>query len=112
MIRRHTLCLLAFVAITAPVRADLNDGTQTSLVRVGDVDGDLRDDLLVASRDGLPEIVWLISGASGTLIREFRGETPGDAFGCALAAAGDVDKDSVPDFWIAARSRRCIHSRE
>jgi hypothetical protein len=100
---RSILVLATLFVLGPSPRADMVDGMQSCVVRIGDADGDGHDDLLVASRDGLPECVWLISGATGQVLHEFRGQTVGDGFGCALARISDLDGDKAPDLVIAAR---------
>ena len=46
--------------------------------------------------------VVVYSGADGSLLYEFFGEEPLDAFGAAVANLGDVDQNGVPDFLIGA----------
>ncbi len=75
------------------------DGLGTAVDGAGLVDGDARADLIV----GAPEAAGgagearLLSGAGGGTLFTFAGLLPGDRFGAAVAGAGDVDDDGVPD---------------
>jgi hypothetical protein len=67
----------------------------------GDVNGDGRCDLLIASQSagGLGEgAVELRSGANGALLRIVVGVDPDEQLGHALEGLGDVTGDGVPDF--------------
>lgn len=46
--------------------------------------------------------VSIISGASGIVLAAWSGAAEGDAFGFAIASAGDSNGDGVPDVWIGA----------
>lgn len=79
-----------------------------TLARLGDVDGDGRDDLIVgawsasfpsASQAGMARV---LSGASGATVREHRGDSVQDHFGWTVAGLGDVDGDGVLDYAVAA----------
>lgn len=79
-----------------------------SMARIGDVDGDGIDDLLVgawsasftgASQAGLARV---LSGASGAAIREHRGDSTQDHFGWAVAALGDLDADGADEYAVSA----------
>jgi hypothetical protein len=75
-------------------------GIGSSLVSIGDVDGDGRDDFAmgcaVASGSGNGAIA-IVSGATGTYLRVAFGDRPNDGLGFFLAAAGDMDGDGVRD---------------
>lgn len=75
---------------------------------VEDLDGDAAEDMILsapfASPGGLEGagIVFVRSGASGELLFQLDGIEAGDHFGSALAVAGDLDGDDVPEIMIAA----------
>ncbi len=74
---------------------------------VGDMDGDGVGDVAgaapfhdaVASNAGQ---VLVLSGATGSVLLDIQGESAGDRFGSALAGAGDIDRDGVPDLIVGA----------
>lgn len=70
----------------------------------GDVDGDDVPDFLVgAPQDIGPRgYARLYSGADGSVIRTLTAEFPLDELGAAVANAGDVDNDGVPDQIVGA----------
>jgi len=76
---------------------------------IGDADGDGIGDFAIAGdeSDSFPSdahegFARLYSGATGLLLREFLGHNVNSAFGEALAAAGDVDKDGHADWIVGA----------
>lgn len=74
----------------------------------GDLDGDGRRDILVGNRQGPhpPEdplsMVYLVSSATGAVLREWREDDRTRAFGEVLAGLGDVDGDGRGDLAIAS----------
>ncbi len=74
---------------------------------VPDLDGDGADELLVgapAEGDGRSGRAYLLSGASGTLLRTLDAPSPtADAwFGHAVSAVPDADADGAPDLLVGA----------
>lgn len=78
----------------------------STVAAVGDIDGDGHDDFMVGARYAGTGSMWrngrafLYSGQNGQLIHEWSGESDSDIFGSALACAGDINQDGVPDLII------------
>lgn len=78
---------------------------------VGDIDGDNVPDIMFGATEeasspvSFPGSVRVVSGANpnGPALVTLHGGATGDAFGDAVANAGDVDKDGVNDLLIGAR---------
>jgi hypothetical protein len=76
----------------------------------GDVNGDGLHDIVVgapgaALRCGInpqPGRVYVYSGADGSTLRTLTGQAPGDQYGAAVAAAGDVNRDGRADLLVGA----------
>ncbi len=65
---------------------------------LGDITGDGRMEAMISAPNTLGGYIDVYDGASGALLRQFRGADHGIAsFGWSLADAGDVDGDTVPD---------------
>lgn len=83
--------------------AAADDGFGGAAAGAGDVDADGVPDVIVgtarifATADGYARVY---SGATGSLLFEFRGRRPKRSFGGAVAAAGDVDGDGHGDLVI------------
>ncbi len=75
-----------------------------ALARIADVDLDGVDDVLISARTrtpGSPSRVYVVSGASGAVLRtHLAGLGNGYFFGKALARLGDVDGDGRDDYAI------------
>jgi hypothetical protein len=109
-----SLCFLVFLNANGTVKAqailNLTTGlgyfaAHLSAAMIGDLDGDGRSELAVGQgRDESVRVYFL--NANGTVRRfeEFAGP-PGPRFGSAVAPAGDVDADGIPDLLVGAPRR-------
>ncbi|MBK9387579.1 MAG: FG-GAP repeat protein [Planctomycetes bacterium] len=110
---RSYLALLAVLAPSSLLSAQsllfhvdgysASDDFGTSVAPVGDVNGDGRLDFLVgAPREFGAGTARLLSGIGGAELQRFTGSNIDDRFGHAVAGAGDVDGDGVPDIVVGA----------
>lgn len=80
----------------------------TSVAGAGDVNKDGRPDIIVGSPYGdgptgsASGYARVYSGANGSVLYTFRGDTAGDNLGCAVAGAGDVNADGWADVIVGA----------
>lgn len=87
---------------------DLSSQFSTALTTLDDVDGDGVQDLAVGAFLADPNSVsnagsvFVYSGASGNLIHRINGFAGQQAFGVAVASAGDVNQDGADDLLIGA----------
>lgn len=81
-----------------------------SVSSAGDIDGDGADDLLIgANQFGLQSgEAYVYSGATGTQIHLYEGGQNSKLFGAAVAAAGDINGDGIPDQMIGDW-RECVN---
>ena len=76
----------------------------------GDVNGDSVPDLIVGvQRDDTVNGVEsgsarVFSGADGSVLYTFNGDSAGDLFGVDVSGAGDVDGDGIPDLIVGAQA--------
>jgi len=118
---RHALSVLALLATTAAGQtelfavdgASLDDFWGEAVAVVGDVDGDGTDDFAVgaprADLDGNVDqgAVVVYSGRTCEILLELEGGVDffgnyGTEFGAAVAGAGDLDADGIPDVIVGA----------
>jgi len=81
---------------------------------LADLDGDALGEVACGARQlqvGAPGYVRIVAGSTGGILREIVGGTAGARFGTAVAAAGDVDYDGLPDLWIGAPESDVAGSR-
>ncbi len=89
-------------------RGERDDWLGYDISRVGDVNGDGRDDVLAGGPGHVNEwysqegAAWLYSGANGGVVHEFDSVYGGSLNGSSVGGAGDVDDDGVPDVIIGA----------
>jgi hypothetical protein len=75
---------------------------------VGDLDGDRKGEVVVASprtndlTRALPGEIRILSGANGNDLRHWTGNQAGELFGRMVVSAGDLDGDGVEDLAIGA----------
>jgi hypothetical protein len=92
----------------------------STLVGVGDVDGDGVSDVAVGvwrqevEGSSVQGQAFVFSGASGQPVLTLTKPYPrrGTGFGSALAAVGDVDGDGVPDLTVGAPGQNVYHRED
>lgn len=73
-----------------------------ALAPIDDLDGDFRRDLLVGAQYTGSGKALALSGASGATLLAIPAPIAGEAFGGAVAAAGDLDGDGTADLLVGA----------
>ncbi len=79
-----------------------------SVSGAGDVNGDGRADLIVGApfddNNGTDSgSARVLSGADGTILATFDGDSVEDRFGSSVSGAGDVNNDGIADFIVGAQ---------
>lgn len=73
---------------------------------IGDLNGDGKGDFIVGAGNfnafPYPGYVQIFSGATGGVLYYLIGAAPADNFGYAVAGAGDINEDGMPDFIVGA----------
>ncbi|MBI1853024.1 MAG: FG-GAP repeat protein [Planctomycetes bacterium] len=88
--------------------ASSNERLGSAIARIGDLDGDGVADFAIGAPGKSPGgrdhagAVILVSGRTGSIVREIDGAFAGDQLGASLARLGDVDGDHVPDVLAGA----------
>ena len=85
----------------------VSDYFGTTVAGLGDVNGDGKDDFAAGApyadlAGAASGSVRVFSGATGALLYTVHGDMAAENFGIALAAAGDVNRDGIPDLIVGA----------
>jgi hypothetical protein len=82
---------------------DEESGIGWDIVDAGDLDLDGIRDYAISTIDYLGVgAVYLMSGATGSIIRRLDGDQDGDRIGWAMANVGDLNDDGLPDLAVGA----------
>jgi hypothetical protein len=92
------------------IPGSFGDALGAAVVGIGDVNGDAVPDVLVGApfAAGAVGLARVFSGAGGLPLATFTGAVSGEFFGFSVAAAGDVDGDSVTDLLVGSAEIVCV----
>jgi hypothetical protein len=75
----------------------------SSVALIPDIDGDGVAEIIMDSPGDGAGSAQVLSGKTGSVLYSYSGDTAGDWYGFAVAAAGDVDNDGTGDLLVGAR---------
>ena len=83
------------------------DGFGIGVSDAGDIDGDGADDLVVGAWQHAGAApsggkLYVLSGATGAVVRTITGAKEGETLGFDTTTLGDVDGDGTPDFLVTS----------